>query len=80
MLFPAYLKYQEGGTLAMDSINSFKAKLEMLETMLSKMDKSQVRVIQLKRSVHVLKTLLKSKSGIKSPYGPSTPIVRFSIQ
>jgi len=64
----------------MDSINSFKAKLEMLETMLSKMDQRHSRVIQLKRSVYVLKTLLKSNASIKSPYGPSTPIVRFSIQ
>ncbi len=35
---------------------------------------------QLKRSVYVLKALLSDQNNIKSPYGPDTPIVKFSIQ
>jgi hypothetical protein len=35
---------------------------------------------QLKRSVYVLRALLKNNNQIQSPYGPATPIVRFSLQ
>jgi hypothetical protein len=64
----------------MDSIDQFKDKLALLDSMLNKMKTSHARVQQLKRSVYVLRKLLTDEANIKSPYGPSTPIVRFSIQ
>ncbi len=64
----------------MDSIQSFKDKLALLDSMLSKMKSSHVRVRQLRRSVYVLRSLLSNQKNIKSPYGPATPIVPFSIQ
>lgn len=64
----------------MDSIQNFKARLALLDSMLSKMKTSHTRMQQLKRSVHVLRALLADNRQIRSPYGPSTPIVRFSLQ
>ncbi len=64
----------------MDSIQSFKARLALLDTMLSKLKTSHGRMRQLKRSVYVLRALLNDQNNIKSPYGPTTPIVQFSIQ
>ncbi len=64
----------------MESIQSFKARLALLDSMLSKLKSSHARVRQLRRSVHVLRHLLKNESGIRSPYGPETPIARFSLQ
>lgn len=64
----------------MDSIQSFKARLALLDSMLSKLKNSQGRMQQLKRSVYVLRALLNDQKNIKSPYGPTTPIVQFSIQ
>ena len=63
----------------MDSMSNFKARLALLDTMLSKLKTSQSRVIQLKRSVYVLRQLLKEENSIKSPYGPNTAIVKFSL-
>jgi hypothetical protein len=63
----------------MESMQSFKVRLAMLDSMLSKLKTSHARVQQLKRSVHVLRHLLKNEDSIQSPYGPQTPIVRFSI-
>jgi hypothetical protein len=64
----------------MDSLKNFKNKLDLLDSMLSKLKTSHSRVAQLRRSVFVLKTLLKDQNNIQSPYGPATPIVRFSRQ
>ena len=64
----------------MDSMQSFQARLALLDSMLSKLKTSHARVKQLKRSVHVLRSLLKDQENIKSPYGPETPIARFSLQ
>ena len=64
----------------MDSIQSFKARLEMLDEILGKMKTSHERVKQLKRTVYVLRVLLKDQNAIKSPYGPNTAIVQFSLQ
>ncbi len=64
----------------MDSLQNFKARLALLDSMLSKLKTSHARVMQLKRSVHVLRHLLKDDAGIKSPYGPVSPMVRFSVQ
>ena len=64
----------------MDSLQSFKARLELLDSMLSKLKTTQGRMRQLKRSVFVLKVLLNDQKNIKSPYGPVTPIVQFSVQ
>jgi hypothetical protein len=64
----------------MDSIQSFKAKLALLESILSKMNSAQERVRQLKRNVSVLRSLLRNENNVKCPYGPITPIVRFSVQ
>ena len=64
----------------MDSLQNFKARLALLEEMLSKLDTKHSRMRQLKRSVYVLRALLKDHDAIKSPYGPATPIVSFSVQ
>lgn len=64
----------------MDSLQSFRARLELLDSMLSKLKSNHTRMSQLKRSVYVLRELLKDQHGIKSPYGPATPIVKFSVQ
>ena len=64
----------------MDSIQKFKARLALLDSMLSKLKTSQVRMIQLRRSVYVLRALLKEQNGIRSPYGPATPFASFSLQ
>ena len=64
----------------MDSLNSFKARLDLLDSMLSKLKTGHSRMRQLKRSVYVLRELLKNEKNIKSPYGPTTPIVQFSVQ
>jgi prefoldin subunit 5 len=64
----------------MDSMQSFQARLALLDSMLSKLKTSHARVKQLKRSVHVLRHLLKDQKSIQSPYGPETPIARFSLQ
>jgi hypothetical protein len=64
----------------MESLQSFKARLALLDSMLSKLKTTHVRMKQLKRSVYVLRTLLKNQETIKSPYGPTTAIVQFSLQ
>lgn len=64
----------------MDSLQNFKDRLALLDSMLSRLKTSHVRMKQLRRSVYVLRTLLNKEENIKSPYGPATPIVRFSIQ
>jgi|GEM_PF-4359943 len=64
----------------MDSIQNYKKKLALLDAMLSQMNSSHAKVRELRRSVYILKTLLKDEANIKSPYGPATAIVRFSIQ
>lgn len=64
----------------MESINNFKSKLDMLDSMLRQLHSSHSRVQQLKRSVYVLKKILKNPEHVKSAYGPATPIVRFSVQ
>lgn len=64
----------------MDSIQSFRDRLQMLDEMLSKLKTGHERVNQLKRTVYVLKVLLKDQNNIKSPYGPSMGIVQFSLQ
>lgn len=64
----------------MESLQGFKEKLDKLDALLAQLKSSHARVRQLKRSVHVLRALLKDDASIKSPYGPETVIVRFSIQ
>jgi len=64
----------------MESLHSFKARLALLDSMLSKLKTTHVRMKQLKRSVYVLRELLKNEEAIKSPYGPTTAIVQFSLQ
>jgi len=71
---------EKGEPLAMDSIQRFRVKLTLLENLLSQMKNSHSRVKQLKRNVYILQALLRKQENIKSPYGPSTPIVRFSLQ
>ncbi len=64
----------------MDSLNNFKNKLDKLDGVLGQLKTSHARLRQLKRSVHVLRVLLNHHENIKSPYGPETPIARFSLQ
>lgn len=64
----------------MDSLQSFKARLALLDNMLSKMKTGHARMLQLKRSVFVLRALLSREEGVRSPYGPITLFVSFSLQ
>ena len=64
----------------MDPMTNFKAKLALLDSMLSRMNASEGRIQMLKRSVYVLRHLLRTDGNIRSPYGPDTPIARFSLQ
>ncbi len=64
----------------MDSMQSFRNRLELLDSMLNQFKSNHARMKQLKRSVYVLRSLLKDEKQIQSPYGPATPIVRFSLQ
>jgi hypothetical protein len=64
----------------MDSLQNFQARLKLLDSMLSKLKTEHARTRQLKRSVYVLRALLKDQTGIKSPYGPVSSIVQFSLQ
>jgi hypothetical protein len=64
----------------MESLQNFKARLAVLDGMLSKLKTSHVRVKQLRRSVYVLRQLLKDQKNVQSPYGPETPFVRISLQ
>ena len=64
----------------MDSLNNFRKRLDLLDSMLSQLKSSHVRVRQLRRSVYVLRILLNDETNIKSPYGPPTPIAAFSLQ
>ena len=64
----------------MDSLQNFKARLALLDSMLSKIKTSHARMQHLRRSIYVLRELLNDQRDIKSPYGPATPIVRFSLQ
>jgi predicted translin family RNA/ssDNA-binding protein len=64
----------------MESIKTYKARLDQLHEMLQKIKAPHAKVTQLRRSVSVLRVLLKDETSIRSPYGPTTPIVPFSIQ
>jgi hypothetical protein len=64
----------------MDSLQSFRDRLAMLDSMLGKLKSSHARMKQLRRSVYVLRALLNDEANLKSPYGPETPIVKFSLQ
>lgn len=64
----------------MDSIQEFQRKLNQLESLLKRFRGHHARVRELKKNVAVLKALLKDQNNIKSPYGPPTAIVRFSLQ
>jgi hypothetical protein len=64
----------------MDSLKNLREKLDKLDSLLGQLKTSHARVRQLKRSVYVLRALLKEENAIKSPYGPVTAIARFSIQ
>ncbi len=64
----------------MDSLPEFRNKIEKLDTLLGQLKSTHGRVKQLKRSVQVLKVLLAHHENIKSPYGPTTAIVQFSLQ
>ncbi len=56
----------------------FMSRLELLDSMIQRTTIDNARIRQLKRSVYVLRKLL--KEAIPSPYGPETPIVKHSLQ
>lgn len=64
----------------MDSLKGYKKKLDRLEAMLSQLHSKHQRVKHLKRSVYVLRAILNDNRQIQSPYGPPTPIAKFSLQ
>ena len=57
-----------------------KARLALLDMMLSKMNGSQIRMLHLKRTVFVLRAILNEQGEIRSAYGPETGIAQFSLQ
>jgi len=60
-------------------IQRLRARLALIDGILGRMDPSADRVQQLKRTVYVLKALLQDEGDMPSPYGPSSPMARFSL-
>lgn len=63
----------------MNEIQHFKQKLDTLERMLRKLNSNHSRVKQLKRSVYVLRAILDNENLFHIPYGPATPIAKYSL-
>ena len=61
-------------------IQRLKARLALMDSMLERLDGSAERVQVLKRTVFVLRSILREEEDIRSPYGPVTPIAQFSLQ
>jgi hypothetical protein len=61
-------------------IQRLRARLALIDGMLERMDANEDRVQQLKRTVYVLKSVLHDGEDLPSPYGPPTPMARFSLQ
>jgi hypothetical protein len=64
----------------MEPLKAFKAKLDLLDSMLRGLKSSHERVAQLRRSVFVLRALLNDESSVPMVYGPTAGIAKFSIQ
>jgi hypothetical protein len=64
----------------MESIQHLKARLALLDAMLSRMNRTQPRTQHLKRTVFVLRAMLEGNEELRSPYGPHTAIAKFSLQ
>ena len=58
----------------------FRARLALIGTMLDQMDSNADHVRHLRRTVYVLRHLIRDESDIPCPYGPTLPIGRFSLQ
>ena len=60
-------------------IQRLRARLALIDGILGRMDPAADRVQQLKRTVYVLKALLRDEGDMPSAYGPSSPMARFSL-
>ena len=58
----------------------FKARLDLIDSLLDQMDPAADRVQYLRRTVFVLRQMVGDGMDLPSPYGPATPIARFSMQ
>ena len=61
-------------------LRQLKARLALLDSMLSKMNTSQLRMQHIKRTVFVLRALLNESNRVPSVYGPNLSIAQFSLQ
>ncbi len=57
-----------------------KARLDLLDMMVDKMNATPVRVQHIKRTVLVLRAMLANSGTIPSAYGPDLTIAQFSLQ
>lgn len=61
-------------------LRQLKARLDLLDTMVEKMDASPARKRGIKRTVFVLRAFLKLQTAIPTVYGPDVAIAQFSLQ
>jgi len=61
-------------------IRRLKARLALIDSMLERVDTPSERTTILRRTVFVLRRLINEAEDIRSPYGPATPMARFSLQ
>lgn len=57
-----------------------KARLDLLDMMVDKMNASPVRIQHIKRTLFVLRSMMDNSSTIPSAYGPDLTIAQFSLQ
>ena len=61
-------------------LRQLKARLDLLDTMVDKMNASPARVQGIKRTVFVLRSFVKNERAIPTVYGPELSIAQFSLQ
>lgn len=61
-------------------LRQLKARLDLLDSMIGKMNASPLRVQHIKRTVFVLRSMLNDEVAFRSVYGPELSIAQFSLQ
>ena len=61
-------------------MRQLKARLDLLDAMVSRMNASRARIEGIKRTVYVLRFFVRKRQSIPSVYGPELSIGRFSLQ
>jgi hypothetical protein len=61
-------------------LRQLKARLDLLDSMVGKMNASPLRVQHIKRTVFVLRSMLNEQVEFRSVYGPELSIAQFSLQ